>query len=409
MTAGTGGGDAARGASNLSVLIVEDEALQRDLLKRMIGRLGGVEVTTATDGKDAVAQMSAGNKPDLMITDLQMPEMDGVELLRHIGEMAHRPCVVLISAVNPAILDAARRVASANRLDVLGALEKPVKKEAVSGFLEQTRERLNAIEAPKKPRPAGPRMTREEFVAALDERRVKAFLQPKLSLADDVVIGAEALARLMSESGSIVSPAAFIPMVEADAELSRELTFAMLRQVLEAFSGPLGDALPKAISINLPALCLGEPNLVGALSEIMAGSGVGHDRIVLEVTETAAIENFAIALEVLTRLRMAGFGLSIDDYGTGHSSLERLTSIPFTEVKIDRSFVHGCVENQAVNAVLSSTIDLSRNLGLHSVAEGAETMDEVAVLKQLQCDVVQGYAIARPMPLDEYCDWVKAR
>jgi EAL domain-containing protein (putative c-di-GMP-specific phosphodiesterase class I) len=128
--------------------------------------------------------------------------------------------------------------------------------------------------------------------------------------------------------------------------------------------------------------------------------------MVLEITETAAMTDIGKALENLARLRMKGFGLSIDDYGTGYSSMQQLSRIPFTELKIDQSFVLSATEKESSRVMLASSLDLARNLKLKSVAEGVETRAHWDVLKNLGCDIAQGYFVARPMEAKAFEDWV---
>ncbi|MGZ5168079.1 MAG: EAL domain-containing protein, partial [Burkholderiales bacterium] len=132
-------------------------------------------------------------------------------------------------------------------------------------------------------------------------------------------------------------------------------------------------------------------------------------KICLEITESAATTNLGVALENLTRLRMAGFGLSIDDFGTGYSTMQQLTRIPFTELKIDRSFVTNAVTHEAARVLLTSSLQIARQFNLTSVAEGVETQQEWDLLQELGCDLAQGYFIARPMAAGVYMSWLQER
>jgi EAL domain-containing protein (putative c-di-GMP-specific phosphodiesterase class I) len=136
--------------------------------------------------------------------------------------------------------------------------------------------------------------------------------------------------------------------------------------------------------------------------------GVAPARCTLEITETVATGHLANTLENLVRLQMRGYGISIDDYGTGFSSMQQLLRIPFTELKIDQSFVTGAAARPNVRAILESSVQLARSLRLKSVAEGIETPEEWALLKSLGCDIGQGYYIARPMPASTVPDWLRA-
>jgi len=128
--------------------------------------------------------------------------------------------------------------------------------------------------------------------------------------------------------------------------------------------------------------------------------------LMLEVTESRLVKDIGNCLEVLTRLRLKGFGLSIDDYGTGYATLEQLERMPFVELKIDRSFVYGAHNDRTKKVILESSVSMAKQLGATVVAEGVETRDDWDLVAALGCDIVQGYYIARPMPADDLVDWI---
>lgn len=387
-----------------AILIVEDQPFQREILSRLCRPLTSGDVLEAGNGAEALALLDGRDELALLVSDLQMPVMDGIALMRHVAERGLKPRIILISAEQSSILHAAERVAKAYGMNLLGSVEKPVTRAALAALLVPA-------EATIAPAPGG--YSRPDQSISTDEVRdwlaqghLSADLQPKVDLSTGAVAGAEALARLFSPVAKArVSPGLFIPVVEADPQLTTDFTLAIAGCVAGAFAGWPQGSPPPTLSVNLPATALGDPDLADRLSDVLRDNGVAPDRIIWEVTETAALANIGTAIEILTRLRLKGSGLSIDDFGTGHSSLDRLAVIPFTEVKIDRAFVHGCVTNHQVQKILASTVELAHSLGMKCVAEGAETDDEVDLLRDLGCDIVQGYAIARPMPVDEFAAW----
>lgn len=160
------------------------------------------------------------------------------------------------------------------------------------------------------------------------------------------------------------------------------------------------------ISVNVSLKSLHDVTLADQILEVVRMENVDPRQIVLEITESAATTDIAASLENLTRLRMKGFGLAIDDYGTGYSSLEQLTRIPFTELKIDQAFVTHASRRESAKVILASSLEMARKLGITAVAEGVETRENWDMLCELKCDVAQGYYIARPMPASVYLDWV---
>jgi EAL domain-containing protein (putative c-di-GMP-specific phosphodiesterase class I) len=162
------------------------------------------------------------------------------------------------------------------------------------------------------------------------------------------------------------------------------------------------------LGINLSPSMLSDVTLPDRFAGAAARLGVPTEAIVFEITETGVAREELIYLEIVTRLRMKGFHLSVDDFGTGQSSLQRLEALPFGELKIDRQFVHGAAKNPAKAAILEASIGLARTLGQKSVAEGVELREDWDLLQRLGCDVAQGYFIAKPMPVDVLADWIQS-
>lgn len=395
-----------------TILLAEDNPHQREILRRLARPLTSGELLAAENGADALARLEGRGELDLLITDLQMPVMDGVALLRHVAERGLSPMIILISAEHASILTAAERVATAYGLRLLGSVAKPATRTALHALVERALA-ADAGEAPPPvhvPGPSVPALSADQIRAWIDRGHLSVDLQPKLDLASGAVGGAEALARLFSPAaGSRIPPGRFVPVIETDRALTTDFTLAVTQCVAGALAAwPVGTP-PPTLSINLPGSSLADAVLADRLAGILDQAGVAPARIVWEVTETAALENMGAAIEILTRLRLKGSGLSIDDYGTGHSSLDRLAAIPFTEVKLDRAFVHGCVADRSARTIIASTVRLAHDLGMKCVAEGAETDAEVEVLRDLGCDTVQGYAVARPMPVDAFAAWCHER
>jgi len=396
-----------------TILLAEDNPHQREILTRLARPLTSGELLAAEHGADALARLEGRDELELLITDLQMPVMDGVALLRHVAERGLSPMIVLVSAEHSSILTAAERVAKAYGLRLLGSVAKPVTRAALHALV-MSAQGGEAGQAPvppvRVPGPSVPALSADEIRTWIERGHLSVDLQPKLDLASGAVGGAEALARLFSPvARTRIPPGRFVPVIETDRALTTDFTLAVTRCVTGALAAwPVGMP-PPTLSINLPGSSLADAALADRLAGILEQAGIAPARIVWEVTETAALESMGAAIEILTRLRLKGSGLSTDDYGTGHSSLDRLAAIPFTEVKLDRAFVHGCAADRSARTIIASTVQLAHDLGMRCVAEGAETDDEVEVLRDLGCDAVQGYAVARPMPVDEFAAWCHER
>jgi EAL domain-containing protein (putative c-di-GMP-specific phosphodiesterase class I) len=181
----------------------------------------------------------------------------------------------------------------------------------------------------------------------------------------------------------------------------------MLRKAAARCSAWRTAGLEMTVSVNLSLKSLGDTQIAERVTDLVRSQNLEPRHVILEVTESAAAAEVGRALENLARLRMKGFGLSIDDYGTGYSSMQQLTRIAFTELKIDRSFVANAARQESVRVILQSSLDMARKLGIHAVAEGVETQADYDLLRRLGCDLAQGYFVARPMDAEAYLRWVR--
>jgi len=385
-------------------LVSEDHDFQRRTLVRMLRGLGAINVHEAVDGASALEVLrDPARQIDIVLTDLDMPGMDGIEFLRHLGESASRVSVILISALDRNLIDSIETMTKTYDIKLLGALEKPISPEKLAPLISLHKPSQSE---PVRPRAAGPTFTLEEIAAALKNNEFEPFYQPKVDLATGQVKGAEALARWRHPQHGFVAPHAFIKPLE-DNGLIDPLTWTMLRKSAAFCKMWRATGADVTVSVNLSLNSLGDPQLADRVTALVHDQQIEPRHMVLELTESSATTEIGIALENLARLRMKGFGLSIDDYGTGYSSIQQLSRIAFTELKIDRYFVANAATNEAAMVILESSVDMARKLKITAVAEGAETQEEWRLLRDLGCDLVQGYLIARPMEGVGYLDWVQ--
>jgi diguanylate cyclase (GGDEF)-like protein len=231
--------------------------------------------------------------------------------------------------------------------------------------------------------------------------------QPKVDLNLNELCGVEALVRWTHPTRGPVTPAEFIPMAESTGLINR-LTAHVLRLAIRQARHWLDDGFEVPVAVNLSPRCLLDTTLLDRVRDLLRAYDLPANLLRLEVTESAIIANPALALQTLTGLHDIGVRLSIDDYGTGYSSMAYLKRLPVDELKVDRSFVMNMTNNDNDAILVRSAIDLGHNLGLSVVAEGVERSDHVAALNELGCDIAQGYHYARPMPPDEISSWIKS-
>jgi EAL domain-containing protein (putative c-di-GMP-specific phosphodiesterase class I) len=388
--------------AQLNFLVVEDHDFQRETLVELLRALQAQNVYSASDGQAALDLLAQpGKSVDVILCDLEMPGMDGLEFMRHVGKSGFHGSVIVASAMNAALLTSTESMAKAYGINFLGAIAKPVTRNALEPVLAYHGVPMPRANAPSRSRAS---FTLEEILHGLEHNEFEPYFQPKVELATRRVVGAEALARWRHPQHGLVFPESFVKVLENAGKID-ELTWVMLRKSA-SFSASLQAAgMESLVSVNLSLKSLGNVELGNRIAEIIRAHNVEAARICLEITETAATTNLGLALENLTRLRMKGFGLSIDDYGTGYSTMQQLTRIPFTELKIDRSFVTNSATNDAARVILSTSIEIARKLKIKAVAEGVETQQDWDMLQELGCDLAQGFFIARPMEASAYVTW----
>ena len=255
---------------------------------------------------------------------------------------------------------------------------------------------------------SGSDLTPAAIRAGMAAQEFSVWLQPKFNADTLEPVGVEALARWRQADGSYVPPDLFIVAAER-AGIIDELSGVLLATALHEGARLHAAGYPLKVSVNLSALWLDDLHLPDLMLKSALAVGLTPASIMLEVTETGVTQDVATALDVLTRLRLKGFGLSIDDFGIGYSSFEQLGRIPFTETKLDRSFVNRGTQDSAARAILESSMAMAQKLGLKTVAEGVESEGELELMRDIGCDNVQGYLIARPMPTDDLIRWLAQR
>lgn len=389
--------------SELRVLIVDDHHFLRTAVQRMLNSLGVLHVLQANDGERAldILQGEEAQLVDVVLCDLDMLGMDGMEFLRHLAN-THTPplSIIIMSGLDGALVSSVEKMATGYGLRLLSAVEKPLSLTKLESALARHFQ-------PDEHQPMCPLhvFDLEAILEGVRSKQFEPFYQPKLDFRTGRIIGAEALARWRHPQHGLLEPRDFIHLLEATQNIDT-LTFLMLEETSVAahLLQELGHNV--VLSINLSLISLTDPTLADRITESVRSAGVEPRQIILEITEAASMTEAAQALENLARLRMRGFGLSIDDYGTGYSSMQQLTRIPFSELKVDASFIKNVSTDKSLRIIVESSIEMARKLQVKSVAEGVESQADWDALQAMGCDAAQGYFIAKPMDLTallEFC------
>lgn len=244
----------------------------------------------------------------------------------------------------------------------------------------------------------------EGFERALINHRLFMSYQPKVAAEDGRLVRVEALVRWDDPELGSVAPSRFVPLAERHG-LIDQLTQWGLRTSLRQWLSWQAEGVDTCLAFNISALSLEHLDFPDLVERMCRGLDVPTDRLVLELTE-GATQPLIKLMDTLTRFRIKGIGLAIDDFGTGYSSMIQLKQLPFTEVKIERLFVHDLARSRDSRTIVKAIIDLAHGLGLTATAEGVETAEQLAILRDFGCDVVQGYLIAQPLAPEDLAAWV---
>jgi EAL domain-containing protein (putative c-di-GMP-specific phosphodiesterase class I) len=332
-----------------------------------------------------------------------MADPNSVSLIRLIAQRRLPTSVLLTTNMQRSLIAAVEAMVIACGAPFLGTVPRPIKANTLHDMLSQVAE-PSAGGKPEVDR----RFGAGEIAEGLRRGQFEVFFQPKVEVRSGELKGAEALVRWRHPEFGIVFPSAFIETVET-AGLVDELTSIVAKLAMADCREWRAAGLDIGVSVNLSVLSLQDPSFADSLAAIASAAAVDPAQIVLEITESAAPLDLGRKVETLLRLRMKGFGLSIDDYGTGYSSMKRLTRAPFTELKIDQGFVRGAVRSDSDRALVESSLHVASRLGIPAVAEGIESYQEWQLMLSLGCAMAQGYYIARPMPAPAFRDWARNR
>ena len=387
---------------NPRLLVIDDDPAVLQVLSGL-GRSVGFDVT-GCEG-DATLDACLGQVADLIILDLVMPVVDGIEVIERLAQSQSAARLVLVSGQDRRVLASASRLATAHGLKVAAIFAKPFSSVDLRACLTEQKTVISGGTTARLRR-IPPEIRAARIEQALRAHEIVIYYQPQVSVPSLEWQGVEALVRWQHPEFGLLAPDTFVPVIERNPDLMHRFTQYLIRRAAHEIVPP--DAVGGfhgRLAINVAADVLASAQFPNELVSILAEAGLEHDRVVLEVTETTLPAEPVKALAIQTRLRMRGVSLAVDDFGTGHSSLERLHTFPMDELKIDLNFVRESTSDPEARAIVHNSIALSRDLRVRCVAEGVENVESLRLLSKLRCGYAQGYFIGRPMPACELGPW----
>lgn len=385
----------------MNIVIIDDDVFILKLLKKMLAKLNFDQVFCFDSGPDALVEIdSAGVWPDVILLDINMPGMDGIEFLRHIAKKRYFTSLIVISGENDRTLAATESLIKAQGLKMLGILRKPPSLARLAALLDNWEPQSATALSKSESYPP------EAVHAAIAGNQLVNYYQPKVEISSGKIIGVEALVRWNHDSHGIVFPDKFVPIAE-DHGMIGDLTRTVLENALLQVKRWSEQGLDLKVAVNISMDDAADLGFADFVIDAVQSVELPADFLMLEVTESRLMPDLAKVLDVLTRLCLKRFRLSIDDFGTGYSSLAQLRDLPFDEIKLDRSFIHGAWKDPNLRAIVESNLNLAKQLGLKVVAEGVEDIEDWSFLRGIGCPVAQGFFIAKPMPADELLPWVQ--
>ncbi len=376
----------------MKMLILDDDPAMGALVRRIAERIGFVAdaVTRAVDFRAACE----ASPPELVVLDLQIGEEDGIEQLRYLADNGYRVPIILISGHDRRVLGTARQLGGALGLDIIDALNKPLR----AADLRATLERVGSTLRPLSP---------QVLLEAIRDDQFRLEYQPIVSRNPRKVLKLEALVRWNHPSRGLIPPDQFIPMAELHAEVIDALTEWVVREAAHDYHVLREKNLAVPIAVNVSAVNLHRLDFPDRMHAIVQGARIPDGEFSFEITEGTATRDPTQMMDVLGRLRLKGIDLSIDDFGMGYSSLLQLRQLPYSELKIDKSFIMDVTRSRDSLAVVRSVIDLARNMDMISIAEGVETEETAVLVESLGATGLQGYLIGRPMGIEQVAIWLR--
>lgn len=385
----------------LNVLVVDDSRAMLGVISEILKELGVKSCSCVTTGEEAIQLIKRGDAPfHVLFVDLNMPGMDGMELVHELAKLEYTGGIVILSNLDNKILQLAGEITKKHRVHLIGCLSKPITQQNVAPTLQKLKTLHRVTESRHQS------LSADEVQKAIQQQWIAPYYQPLVNNSSGKVYCLEVLARIIHPGErNAIAAGQFIETAEQQG-LIEQLTLLLFAKALDEFPKILSEfGADCRLSINISPLLLSNKKLPDQLKLILSDREFNAGQIILEITEGLAIEN-RDQFETINRLRIQGFDLALDDYGTGFTNIQQLKSLPYTEIKIDRSLVYGISQDKLSQVVANSLFDIFNELNVNVVAEGVESAEDLNYLNELPIPInLQGYIISKPKALDNILRW----
>jgi EAL domain-containing protein (putative c-di-GMP-specific phosphodiesterase class I)/ActR/RegA family two-component response regulator len=364
------------------------------------------------DALPFLAEVEA-DAPLLAIVDLALGHSDAVEVIRQLKAIKYRGRVLLMSGRDEGTLAQINQIGERHGLAMLSPLKKPFRagdlKLRLADLIASDQpltaeEHPTAVGTQDLPAGASRGKAKVDIEEALQRNWLELWYQPKIDLKSLLICGGEALLRARHPKLGVVAPADLLP--PAGDPRYQPLSWFVIRRAVEDWELFARQGTPIQLSVNVPVSVVLVPDFIGFVRGALP-SDPRFPGLIVEITEDEIIEDREWVHEVATQLKLYDVSISIDDFGSAYSSLSRLNDLPFSELKLDRSFVSGCSSNPLKFGVCRTVVDLARNLGASVCAEGVEEREDLRSLVEIGCDTAQGFLFARPMPAEQFAQMLQ--
>lgn len=386
---------------HLNVVAVDDMQSMLDVTVNILKLLGLKSCKTFTSAKSALKFIRETNKTiHLVITDLNMPEMDGIEFTKQLGKINYPGGIVILSSLDQKILDLAGETTRQHRANLIGCLNKPLTEKELIPVLNKIETFHSVYTKLQKS------LEVEEIQEAIKNQWLVPYYQPIVNNKTSAVFAIEVLARINKPGTTNTITAGYFIDTAEKSFLIEQITLQIFELALQEYpliQKQLGNKCK--LAMNISPVLLHNEYLPEILSQLVSKHNFNPDNIIIEITEGYAIEH-TVQFEAIGRLRIKGFHLGLDDYGTGYTNVQQLKTLPYTEIKIDRSLIYGIHHDKLSQVISNSLFEVFRELNVEIVAEGIEDAEDLEYMNNVNIPVnLQGYIISKPKPLDGLLRW----